>query len=576
MLVLGITNNDTAGACLVEDDRVLAAASEERFTRIKDHKVWPAQSIEFVLRQAGRTLSELDRVAYGWCAGFAVDRHLLLYVDRVAEEAADRPDSVGHLRKRIADEIANDKAKRAEFDEFAAAHNLTSRVVYLDHHEAHALGGFVCSPFDDALVLTCDGRGDFQSLTISYYSADQRRVLLRETSIDSLGYFYGRITKLLGFRPNRHEGKVTGLAAHGDPHRLLPLMREMIDVKDGRLRARCGAYYQPSYQTYSEALLERIAREEPADIAAAAQAHLEELLTGLVADHIARVPTTSLCLAGGVFGNVKLNQRLLETEGVDNVYVVPPMGDGGLPLHAAAGAVFLETGRRPRTPAMALGPAAAHTRPELDDALSAHPELRMVGADEIDIARLMQAALLGNQVLGVYRGRMEFGPRALGNRSIIYRADDPTLNDWLNKRLKRTEFMPFAPMTAAELADQCYVGWRHDHAAARFMTITYDCTDDFKKRCPAVVHVDNTARPQIVRRHDDPFLHDLLMTWHAGTGQPALVNTSFNKHEEPIVGSLRDALDPLADGVVDVLVVDDRFAVWRPGRNDFMDHYVAG
>jgi carbamoyltransferase len=183
MLVLGITNNDTAGACLVEDDRILAAASEERFTRIKDHKVWPKNAIDFTLCQAGRSLSELDHVAYGWSPGFDVDRHLLLYVDRVAEEAIDRPEAVSHLRKRVIDEIAHDKAKHAEFDEFVNAHDLTSRAVYLVHHEAHALGGLACSPFGDALVLACDGRGDFQSLTISYYSGEQRRLLLRETSI---------------------------------------------------------------------------------------------------------------------------------------------------------------------------------------------------------------------------------------------------------------------------------------------------------------------------------------------------------------------------------------------------------
>lgn len=575
MLALGITNNDTAGACLVEDDRVVAAASEERFTRVKDHKVWPARSIEFVLESGGRTLADIDHVVYGWCAGFDSGRHLLLYVDRLADEAANHPLGLPHIRRRIATELGNDIAKRAEFDDFVAAHRLRSRVVYIDHHEAHGLGAFVCSPFDDALVVTCDGRGDFQSMTISYYSGAERQVRQRETTIDSLGYFYGRITKLLGFVPNRHEGKVTGLAAHGDPERLLPLMRQMIDVEDGRLRARCGPLYQPSYQTYSDELIRRIRREKPADVAAAAQAHLEDVLTRLVTAHIAEVPTRSVCLGGGVFGNVKLNQRLLDIDGVDNVYVIPPMGDGGLPLHAAAGHIYRTTGLRPRLPSMALGVDAALTRSALTEMLRDLPGLRVVDSDDVDIASLMIAALRGNQVIGVCRGRMEFGPRALGKRSIVYRGDDPTLNEWLNKKLRRTEFMPFAPMTAEGLADQCYVGWRPDHPAALFMTITYDCTEEFRRRCPAVVHIDNTARPQVVRRDDDPFLHDLLMSWHASTGQPALVNTSFNRHEEPIICSPREALAAVDDDIVDLVVIDDRFAVWKPANNDFVDGFLA-
>jgi carbamoyltransferase len=575
MLVLGITNNDLAGACLVDGEVVLAAASEERFTRIKDHKTWPRQSIAFVLAHAGITLDAVDHVAYGWCAGFDADRHLLLYVDRVAEEATTRPGAVAHLRRRIADEIANDREKRSEFDRFLDDNGLRDRAVYIDHHEAHALGAFVCSPFDDSLVLTCDGRGDFQSLTVSFYSPTEQRVLQRETSVDSLGYFYGRITSMLGFRPNRHEGKITGLAAHGDPERLLPLMRQMIDLDDGRLRARCGPLFQPSYHFDDDQLASLLANEEPADVAAAAQAHVENLLTAIVSHHIRQVPTTNLCLGGGVFGNVKLNQRLLEVAGVENVYVAPPMGDGGLPLHAAVGAGYLATGARPRVPSMALGPDSTLTEPELGVLRSTYPDLQWIDDPDFDLPELLLAALEANQVLGVYRGRMEFGPRALGRRSVIYRADDPTMNDWLNKRLRRTEFMPFAPITAEPLASDCYLGWQPTHPAPLFMTITYGCTAEFRAKCPAVVHIDGTARPQVVRHEDDPFLHDLLMAWHERTGQQALVNTSFNKHEEPIVGSPRDALDSVDDGIVDLVVLDDRLVAWRRGNNAFMERRLS-
>lgn len=179
MIILGITNNDLAGACLVRDGGIVAAASEERFTRQKDHKAWPSRSIDYVLGEAGIDLADIDRIAYGWNAGFDAGRHLDLYLDRVLEEARERPEGLPHLRKRIADEMANDKAKRGEFDAFVRANGLRGKVEYIDHHECHALGAFVCSPFDEALTLTCDGRGDFQSLTVTHYRADGGETVLR-------------------------------------------------------------------------------------------------------------------------------------------------------------------------------------------------------------------------------------------------------------------------------------------------------------------------------------------------------------------------------------------------------------
>lgn len=566
MLVLGITNNDLAGACLVEDGTIVAAASEERFTRIKDHKTWPTRSIDFVLDEGRTTLDAVDALAYGWHAGFDADRHLLLYVDRIAEEVQKNPHSFTHLRKRISDEIANDKQKRGEFDDFVDSNGLRSKVAYVDHHEAHGLGAFLCSPFDAALVVSCDGRGDFQSLTVSYCTEQNMEVLQRETSIDSLGYFYGRITKLLGYRPNRHEGKITGLAASGNPAKALPLMQQMIHLDDAnRIRALCGDFFQPSYNGYTAELIAEVAKHDPADIAAAAQAHIESILSTLVARHIAQVPTGNVCLSGGVFANVKLNQRIFEAAGVDNVYVMPAMGDGGLPLQAAVVVSHRRTAGRPKAPSMALGPDATISTHQLDEILREYPALSVRRIDH-GMEKTVVDALADGQVVGTFRGRMEFGPRALGNRSVLYRTDDVSINDWLNARLNRTEFMPFAPITAEELAADCYVGWTSEHVSARFMTITYECHEQFSKSCPAVVHHDNTARPQVVREQDDAFLHKVLLSWYERTGQAALVNTSFNKHEEPIVGSHRDALDALQSGAVDVLVVDDTFVIRDEAR----------
>ncbi|WP_263140329.1 carbamoyltransferase C-terminal domain-containing protein [Pseudomonas sp. RIT-PI-AD] len=567
MIVLGITNNDLSGACLVRDDQILSAVSEERFTRVKDHRIWPTQSIEFVLSQAGMTLRDIDYVAYGWNAGFNADKHLPLYFDRIVDEVRHNPEGLALFRKRITDEINNDKEKRAEFDDFVSTQGLTGKAYYIDHHECHALGAYVCSPFDDALTLTCDGRGDFQSLTLTYYSPHEARVLQRETSIDSLGYFYGRITHLLGYKPNRHEGKITGLAAFGDPEKLLGVMQRMIRFEDGRIKAECGELFLPSYQGYSDSLQNLLAKEKPEDIAAAVQRHTENLLVAVVTHHLEQCGSSNLCLAGGVFGNVKLNQRLREIPAVKNVYVLPCMGDGGLALAAAVGTAYLKNGTRFRNPAMTLGPEARTQSQNINLINRDYPQLAY--HNPANLIEVLVEALLENQVLGMFKGKMEFGPRALCNRSIVYHAKDAEVNDWLNKRMHRTEFMPFGPVTAIEQAPHCYIGWTEDQVAADTMTMTYDCHPQFIEASPAVVHIDGTARPQVIRPQADRFMHRLLTAWHDRTGQSALINTSFNRHEEPIVCSSQDALAALEEGMIDLLVMSESLIVWRRGKNSF-------
>src|SRR6185437_1998759 len=183
MYVLGITNNDLAGACLLRSAEVVAAVSEERFTRIKDHKIWPAESIAYVLRQGQVNLGKVDRIAYGWHSGFNAQKHLMLYVDRLIEEAGRDPSALPHLRKRIADELRNDRTRREELDKFACSSGI--RVAYVDHPDAHAIGAFLLSPFSDALAVSCDGRGDFRSLTVTYCTSREQRTLSQETTIDS-------------------------------------------------------------------------------------------------------------------------------------------------------------------------------------------------------------------------------------------------------------------------------------------------------------------------------------------------------------------------------------------------------
>ncbi len=555
MLILGITNNDTAGACLVHNDRILSAVHEERFTRKKKHKIWPHQSIDFVLGKNGFTINDIDMIAYGWKAGFNEDYCLNLYVDRIVTECIRNPDNIDALQKRVSDELENDRETRAEFDRFIVTHHLKNKVRYIDHHDSHAWGAWLCSQTEKSLVVTSDGRGDFQSLTIRLIDKGQEIVLQRETTIDSLGYFYGRITHLLGFTPNKHEGKVTGLAAHGDPQPALPLMHNMIDMVGQRLIANCGDYYQPSYHGYSDRLLKEIVKYAKQDIAAAAQFHLESIISCLITPYIKQFNISNVCLAGGIFGNVKLNQKVRQIAGVNNIFVLPCMGDKGLPLAAAVTAAWRENAVRCNLETMALGPDFSDEY--IHNLLKNTDDLDCIQPNNIsDIAIDM---LQSNCILGLVRGQMEFGPRALCHRSIIYHAQDPSLNKWLNDKLQRTEFMPFAPVTTENLADICFKDWKKGDTAAEYMTITYDCHPILKEKCPAVVHTDNTARPQIIKKDRDPFMYQLINRWWELTGQPCLVNTSFNRHEEPIINTPEQGLSVLRNDIVHAVIINDKF-----------------
>ncbi len=551
MIVLGIANGETASACLIRDGALNAAASEERFTRKKMDPSWPAQSIAYCLAHAGIQLEQVDCIAYGWSAGFDAEKHLLPYFDRIVQEVQENPEGLEVFRERIVVEIERDQIKRDEFWAWIDQHDLRARTVSVDHHLAHAFSAYSCSPFDDALVLTCDGRGDFTALSVMTFNRDSVQELYRGTSTDSLGFFYGRITQLLGFRPHRHEGKVTGLAAHGDPSKLLPVMEEMIRVEDGRLVGRSGELFRPFYSSFSTRLEDLIQAHSREDVAAAAQQHLENCLESLAEYYIMVSGARHVGLAGGVFANVCVNQRILELPGVENVFVQPQMSDGGLCIGAAA-QVLHEQGRpHIATPNMYLGPE--YSDAEIQAALQKQEGIEWQRPDNL-IAEAIEH-IEDNQVIGWFQGRMEFGPRALCHRSIIYHCKDRSANDWLNKRMSRTEFMPFAPVTAEELAPQCYIGWNPEHVAAHFMTITYDCTESMKTGCPAAVHIDGTARPQVVQQHTNPLMHELLIRYHEQSGGLSLINTSFNRHEEPIVNRPEEAIDALVKDVVDILVI---------------------
>lgn len=286
------------------------------------------------------------------------------------------------------------------------------------------------------------------------------------------------------------------------------------------------------------------------DIAATVQYYTEKLVLDYIQQKIENVSSKNICLAGGLFGNVKINQRIKEL-GFRNIFIHPAMGDEGLSL----GAVLAYLGRNRELNPKQLKNVffgLSYSNDEIKESLE-HNSLHysVMEYPTETIANL----LAQGKVIARFDGRMEYGPRALGNRSILYQTTDVTVNDWLNKKLRRTEFMPFAPATLAEHAPSYYHEIEGADYTAQFMTITFDCTDRMKRMCPGVVHIDGTARPQLVTPDGNPAFYAIISEYHKLTGIPSVINTSFNNHGEPIVCSPQDAIDSFKKGELDYLAI---------------------
>ncbi|MCH7615490.1 MAG: carbamoyltransferase, partial [Nitrospinae bacterium] len=306
------------------------------------------------------------------------------------------------------------------------------------------------------------------------------------------------------------------------------------------------------------------------DVAAAYQAVLESVAVNYVQHYVQQTGIDTVVLAGGVIANVKVNQRIFEIPGVTRIFIYPNMGDGG----CGTGAAFLASrkylGKRDPYQTVYFGPDYSE-----EEILSALNSAGLLFERYESIEPLIAKLIHEGNVVARFNGRMEYGPRALGNRSILYHASEPEVNQWLNQRLGRTEFMPFAPATLFEERHRCYRNIDGAEGAAQFMTITFNCTDFMKETCPAAVHVDGTARPQLVRRETSSSYYQVLQEYFKLSGIPSIINTSFNMHEEPIVNSPGDAIRAFLQGNLDFLAIG-KFMVRHPNRMGTAKNQVNG
>lgn len=529
MLILGISAyyHDSA-AVLIRDGVLVAAAQEERFSRLKHDACFPARAIRACLQRAG--VERVDQVVY-------YERPLLKFERLLETWLATAPRGLGAFAAGLPTWARERVFLRRTLTRELDALGLHAELSFVGHHRSHAASAFYPSPFERAVVLTIDGVGEWETATLGEGSGLTLRTDRSLHFPHSLGLLYSAFTQYCGFRVNNGEYKLMGLAAYGEPVYASLVRDHLIDLKpDGSFRLALEYFgYLDGLSMINErfcALLgapARVAETEVAphyaNVAASIQRVTEEVVARMAAEGVRRYGCRDLCLAGGVALNGVANGRLLRDGVVDRLWVQPAAGDAGGALGAAlcAGPARVEMG------GAGWGPAVS---------------------EAVDIAGVADALVAG-LVVGLIQGPMEFGPRALGYRSILADPRDPGMRDRVNAAVKKREaFRPFAPAVLEEHAAE----WFELHGASPYMTLVGRSL----RELPAVTHVDGTARVQTVSRARHPVFHALLTAFYERTGCPVLLNTSFNVRGEPIVCTVEDAVRCFESTGIDALAVDGR------------------
>lgn len=549
-----------SAAALLRDGEVLAAAAEERFIRIKHTVDFPVRAIEYVLEAGDMGINDLDAIVFYEKPFLKFERilksHLMMFPRSYKSFRHFLPMWLNY-KLRVPSIIR----ERTGYE---------GKVYFTDHHYAHAASAYLPSPFDRSLVLTTDGMGEWSTVAFGY--AEGSRIHLeRDIKFPhSLGLLYSSVTAHLGFKVNGGEGKVMGLASYGKP-RFREAFRKLIRVRDDgsfQLDMSYFSFHHDLVMTNDKfaALLiparvpESDIGPEHEDLAATLQAVTEEVIFKIVRTAHARYGIDKLCMAGGVALNCVANGKVLEQTPVTEVHVCPAAGDDG---GAVGAALYLysqmyEGETRWKMRDAYLGPS--YGSEAIEATLTEAGVSWQIAEDDDDLAARVGALLADGKIIGWFQGRMEYGPRALGNRSILADPTRADMKDVLNAKVKHREgFRPFAPAILAEHRHAWFEG-EHD---SPFMLLAMPVREDKRDRVPAITHVDGTARVQTVHAETNPRFYKLIEAFAGHTGVPIVVNTSFNVRGEPIVCTPHDAYSCFARTRMDYLVMD-RYIVEKP------------
>ena len=591
MRILGISAfyHDSAAA-LVVDGRIAAAAQEERFTRRKHDSDYPVNAIRWCLEDAGLAPEELDRVAF-------YDKPFLKFERLLETAAAFAPRGFTSFRQAapvwIKEKLFQKGLLRRELESLAPEEDWDAKLLFAEHHQSHAASAFYPSPFADAAVLTLDGVGEWATATAAIGDGAELEIVREIHFPHSLGLLYSAFTYHAGFKVNSGEYKLMGLAPYGEPKYATRILDNLIDLKpDGSFRLDLAYFDYCTGLTMTNRRFDALfgcpprRADEPLtqqhmDMAASAQAVVEEAVLRITRALRKETGRPRLCLAGGVALNCVANGKVLRDGRFDDIWVQPAAGDAG----GALGAALLASHRLFKVPRQSNGGGAdamqgALLGPAFDDA-AIRSELEAAGANfnaltDDELIATTAAALDAGETVGWFQGRMEFGPRALGNRSILADARSAEMQRTLNLQVKfRESFRPFAPSV---LRDDV-VEWFELECDSPYMLLVADVRPQRRRRLspaeerrsgfdqlhtprsdiPAVTHVDYSARIQTVHADTNPRYHALLEAFKARTGCPVLVNTSFNIRGEPIVRSPTEAFRCFMGTDLDCLAVGNCF-----------------
>lgn len=558
--IIGISADYHDSACsLLQDGRLVAAVQEERFSRIKNDKSFPRQAFRYCLQQGGISIAEVDCIAYYEDPCLKLGRQIWMGM---------QPDLPADRRSAIVERMV--KSQPGEV--IRGLFGYEGPIEFVDHHLSHAASSYYFSGFQESAILTVDGVGDWASTTYGYGHGPHIKRFEQVDFPDSLGFFYSAITRYLGFEVNEGEYKVMGLAPYGQP-RYVEQIHELIEQgSNGQYRLNMKYFaFLTEDSMYSEelaALLSQPPRTPESeieqfhmDVAKSVQVVLEEVMLDKARYLHSKFPSENLCMAGGVALNVVANSRCLREGPFKHLFVQPAAGDAGGSVGAAAMGHVRITGESPlqkKQDHVYLGPANSSQEAFqiLKTSSAAFKDFR---GDEKALIRYAVDRLLAGKVIGWSQGRMEFGPRSLGARSILADPRQPDMRDRINALVKmRESFRPFAPAVLESKADQHF---DLDHPSP-FMLET--CGVISPLSLPSITHVDNSARVQTVTPETNPRFAALLEEFDRRTGCPILLNTSFNMRGEPIVCSTFDAIMSFVRCKIDVLVVED-FVLERAG-----------
>jgi carbamoyltransferase len=590
LYILGISAfyHDSAAA-LVTEGRIVAAAQEERFTRKKNDAGFPRNAIQYCLEEAEIGLGEVDNVVF-------YDKPFLKFERLLETYLTVAPRGFNSFRMALPiwlkEKLFQKRLLRQELERFAPDYDWDERLLFGEHHQSHAASAFFASPFSEAAVLTMDGVGEWATTSLALGRGNTLEMVKEIHFPHSLGLLYAAFTAYTGFRVNSGEYKMMGLAPYGEPRYAQKILDHLIDVKpDGSFRLDQSYFNYCSGLSMTSPRFHTLFGGEPRDesnpltqrdmdLAASIQAVTDDIVLRLTRSIAAETGAKDLCLAGGVALNCVANGKIVRDGKFESVWVQPAAGDAGGALGAALAAYHLYLGQ-PRLPLNTLdamqgcylGPGFAQD--DIERRLAAAGAVFEV-MDEGALIDATVDALTSDKAVGWYQGRMEFGPRALGNRSILGDPRSPTTQKTLNLRVKyRESFRPFAPSVLREDVadwfehdgDSPYMLICADVAAKRRRPLSdedaalagTDKVNGVRSEIPAVTHVDNSARLQTVHRETNPRYHALISAFKAKTGCPVLVNTSFNVRGEPIACTPEDAFKCLMGTEIEVLVVGNCF-----------------